>query len=34
VWTGAPLGWLFAVIALGMTVFGGLAVAGVHHTRW
>src|SRR5207237_3027035 len=34
VWTGAPLGWLFAVIALGMTLFGALAAAGVHRTRW
>ena len=34
VWSGAPLGWLFAVIALGMTLFGGLAAAGVHRTRW
>jgi len=34
VWSGAPLAWLFAVIACGMTLFGGLAAAGVHHTRW
>jgi len=32
--SGAPLGWLFAVIALGMTLFGGLAAAGVYRTRW
>jgi len=34
VWSGAPLAWLFAVIAGGMTLFGGLAAAGVHRTRW
>ena len=34
VWTGASLGWLFAVIALGMVFFGGLAAAGVHRTQW
>jgi putative MATE family efflux protein len=32
--SSAPLGWLFAVIALGMTLFGALAAAGVHRTRW
>ena len=31
---GAPLPWLFAVIAGGMLVFGGLASAAVHRTRW
>jgi len=34
VWSGVPLAWLFAIIAVGMAVFGGLAAAGVHHTRW
>jgi putative MATE family efflux protein len=34
VWSGAPLAWLFAIIALGMALFGGLAAAGVHRTRW
>ena len=34
VWSGASLTWLFAIIALGMTLFGGLAAAGVHRTRW
>jgi len=34
VWSGAPLYWLFAVIAFGMTLFGGIAAAGVHRTRW
>ncbi|OAI50504.1 hypothetical protein AYO46_09970 [Betaproteobacteria bacterium SCGC AG-212-J23] len=34
VWSGAPLAWLFAVIALGMTLFGGFAAVGVHRTRW
>jgi putative MATE family efflux protein len=34
VWSGVPLAWLFAIIAVGMAVFGGLAAAGVHRTRW
>jgi Na+-driven multidrug efflux pump len=34
VWSGAPLAWVFAVIALGMAVFGAFAAAGVHRTRW
>jgi putative MATE family efflux protein len=34
VWIGAPLAWLFSVIACGMLFFGGLAAAGVHRTRW
>jgi putative MATE family efflux protein len=34
VWSGAPLYWLFAVIAFGMTLFGGIAAAGVHRTKW
>lgn len=34
VWSGAPLGWLFAVIALGMTLFSALSAVGVHRTRW
>jgi putative MATE family efflux protein len=31
---GAPLAWVFAVIACGMLLFGALAAAGVHRTRW
>jgi Na+-driven multidrug efflux pump len=34
VWSGAPLYWLFAVVACGMMLFGGIAAAGVHRTRW
>jgi putative MATE family efflux protein len=34
VWSGVPLAWLFAIIAVGMAVFGGVAAAGVHRTRW
>ena len=34
VWSGAPLAWLFAVIACGMALFGGIAALGVHRTRW
>jgi putative MATE family efflux protein len=34
VWSGAPLYWLFAVIACGMVLFGGIAAVGVHRTRW
>jgi len=34
VWSGIPLAWLFAIIAFGMAVFGGVAAAGVHHTKW
>ena len=34
VWLDAPLAWVFAVIACGMLVFGALAAAGVHRTRW
>jgi hypothetical protein len=29
-----PLAWLFAIIAVGMAVFGGVAAAGVHRTKW
>ena len=31
---GAPLWALFGVIALGLTVFGGLTAYGVHKARW
>ena len=34
VWSGAPLAWLFAVIAAGLALFGGLAAAAVHRSRW
>ena len=34
VWNGSALAWLFAVIAGGMALFGGLAAAGVQRTRW
>jgi putative MATE family efflux protein len=34
VWSGAPLAWLFAVIAGGLALFGGVAALGVHRTRW
>jgi len=32
--SGAPLYWLFAVIACGMALFGGIAAIAVHRTRW
>jgi hypothetical protein len=34
IWLGAPVVWLFAIIAGGMTVFGGFAAVAVHRTRW
>jgi putative MATE family efflux protein len=34
VWSGAPLSWLFAVIAGAMVLFGAIAALGVHRTRW
>ena len=34
VWFGGQLAWVFAVIACGMALFGALAAAGVHRTRW
>lgn len=32
--SGAALGWLFAVIACGLVLFGSLAAAAVYRTRW
>lgn len=34
VWSGASLPFLFAVIAVGLLLFGTIAAAGVHRTRW